>query len=194
MKSIIIICGLILVQTVNAVEFKAYGEHDVPNPAKKITLDDAGNWLEITVNEWKDRVKTDDGLVNYLYKQGYNYQKQEGFVRIYSLDNKLISEKYSVDYDGMVAREEMLLAFELVKTHPVTSAILEQQAEVIELQGGFNFVDKNNDEACSKGKRCVHVFANTPTKSSILHAVVRLSDKTVPYPVIDTDTMKKRKK
>jgi len=182
-----------LMSMVHAVEFLPLAENDVPNPAKKITLDNQGNWLEITVNEWKDRVKTEAGVKKYVYRQGYNYQKQQGFVRVYTLDQKLVSEEYSVDYDGMVAREEMLVAYDLIKKDPTIQAVLEQHDEVIELQGGFNYADVGDDQICSKGQRCVHVFANTPTKALILHAVVRLSDRTVPYPVLDPKKLKKRK-
>ena len=194
MKLSLFLCLIIKLNVLMAVEYLPLQEHDVPNPAKHITYDDRGNWLEVTVNEWKDRVKTDEGVQSYIYNQGYNYQKQLGFLRVFTLDHQLVSEEYSVDYDGMVAREEMLLAYELIKKDPTVDAVFKQQSETIELQGGFNYADSKSEQVCSKGMRCVHVFANTPTKALILHAIVKLSDKTVPYPLFDTNTIIQKRK
>lgn len=192
MRKVSIICLVLIFNSTLAVEFLPLSEHDVPNPAKSISLDEQGNWLEITVNQWKDRVRTDDGMKSYQYEQGYNYQKKQGFVKVYTLDKELVSQDYSVDYDGMVAREEMLIAYNLVKKNPVIQAVFAKQDEAIELQGGFNYTDSKEGQACSKGERCVHVFANTATKALVLHAVVRLSDRTVPYPMFDKNKLKKR--
>ncbi len=180
MKIILLLIGLS--NAVCAIEYREFTEQDLPNPAKKITLDEQGNWLELTVNEWKDVIETKEGKKKRVFTQGYNYQKRQGFIRSHSLEGQLLSEVYSADFDGMVTREEMMLAYDLFKNHETAKKILEAQNEPIELQGGFNYADQGEGKPCSKGLRCVHVFASTPTKALILHSVVRLTDKSIPYP------------
>ena len=177
----------LLMQPVEQLEFEPYYEADLPNPAIEITRDEQGHWLEVTVNEWHDSVYTKEGHKDYIFQQGYNYAKKAGFIRTYTPDKKLVNEKYAPEYDGIVVREEMLKGFELFKQNPQVMAQLQTSDEPITLHGGFNFEDDNAHEPCFKGNRCVHVFASTPTISVLAHAIVKLSDESVPYPTYDTD-------
>lgn len=178
---------LLICLGVNAQQFEPYYEADLPNPAINITKDKDGNFVEVTVNEWHDSVYTKEGNKNYIYRQGYNYKKKQGFIRTFSTDNKLLVEKYSEKYDGMVVREEMLQAFELFKHDPTISKLLKSTKEPITIHGGFNYEDSEKVAACSPGNRCVHVIASTPTIAVLAHAIVKLVDKSVPYPTYDTD-------
>ena len=172
-----------------ALEFEPYYEADLPNLAVKITKDEQGNFIEVTVNEWHDSVYTKEGHKNYIFQQGYDYSRKEGFIRTYSPERTLINETYSYRYDGMVVREEMLQAFELFKTNADVLKLLSAVNEPITLHGGFNFEDENADMPCYPGNRCVHVFASTPSVAVVAHSIVKLADKTVPYPAYDTDTV-----
>ncbi len=192
MKTVMLL--LCLSSTAWAIEYREFTEQDLPNPAKKITLDGQGNWLELTVNEWKDVVETKEGKQKRIFTQGYNYQKRQGFIRVHSFQGELLNETYSEEYDGMVTREEMMLAYDLFKKHEVNRKVLEQQNEPIELQGGFNYADQGKGQPCSIGLRCVHVFASTPSKPLILHSVVRLTDQTIPYPEFNLHLKKQKNK
>ncbi len=173
---------LLLSNTVDGIEYKPLFDEELPDPAYKITLDDDGNWLELTVDIWVDVIHTDAGKLKRKYAQGYNYHKKQGFMRVYDLDGKLLSEVYGVDYDGSITKEEMLLAFDLFKAHPTVQGILQKEQGPIELFGGFTYADKGEDQPCSRGLRCVHIFANNESKPIILHSIVRLTDRTIPYP------------
>jgi hypothetical protein len=168
-----------------AIEYDKVYEQDLSANALKITRDEQGNWLEITANEWHDVVFTEQGEKAYIYQQGYNYQKQSGFLRTYTPDKKLVSEVWSPEGGGMVSREEILLSFELFKKHPEINQVLAKENEAIKLFGGFGYVDNEPNQACYQGKRCVHVFAHTDSKTMVAHAIVKLSDQTIPYPDFD---------
>ena len=169
------------------VKFANHFEADLPNPAVNITKDENGNFIEVTVNEWHDSVYTKEGNKNYIFHQGYDYSRKEGFIRTYTSDKKLVNENYSNQIDGMVVREEMMIAFELFKKHPMVKKLLEQHDETITLHGGFNFEDDNANQPCFPGNRCVHVFASSDSKAIVAHSIVKLADQTVPYPAFDTD-------
>ncbi|MCX7553941.1 hypothetical protein OS175_08620 [Marinicella sp. S1101] len=186
MKKLILLTFLVTLPAWSQ-QFEPYFEADLPNPAIAITKDDAGEWLEITVNEWHDSVYTKTGNKHYIFQQGYNYKKKQGFIRTYTPERELVNEKYAAEYDGMVVREEMLEGFEIFKKNPQVKALLKNAEEPITLHGGFNFEDDNKHEPCYKGNRCVHVFASTPTISVLAHAIVKLSDRSVPYPSYDID-------
>ena len=184
MKIVSIILVLLCWQ-IHAIEYAPILDSDISAPALNITNDDQGNWLEITSKEWRDVVFTDKGEQAYIYQHGYNYQKQEGFLRTFTLDRKLVSETHSPSGGGMVSREELLLAFELFKNHKEILKTLEKETIPIYIFGGFGFADKKPDQACYHGQRCVHVFAHTDEKEMIAHAIVKLNDRSIPYPDFD---------
>lgn len=189
----ILIVGLFILSSVaQAVTFGTIAEADWPNKAKKIINDQKGNWLEITINDWHDVVSTAEGPKKYRYTQGYNYQKKEGFVRTYDLNGQLVNETYGPEYDGRMTKEEMEVAYTLFKKHPEVLKSLAGIKETIHLQGGFNYAEDEPNRPCSLGQRCVHVFAHTDTKELVVHAVVRLTDRSIPYPNFNHN--KKREK
>ncbi len=188
-----IIALLLYMQTAAAIEYAEYNEADLPNPAEAIQRDEAGNIVEVTINRWQDRVKTAEGDKLYEYRQGYNYQKKQGFIRTFTLQGDLVHEEYARRIDGMVSREEMLKAFELFKADPFQQTLMAAEEQAIVLHGGFNFEDDEEGEPCFKGNRCVHVFASTPKTTVVAHAIVRLTDNSIPYPTFDTDDVTKAK-
>ncbi len=173
---------LTLGSVAQGVTFGTIAEADWPNKAKKITTNEKGEWLEITINDWQDVVSTADGQKKYRYTQGYDYQKKQGFVRTYGLDGQLVNETYGPEYDGRMTREEMEVAYDLFKKHPDVLKSLAEIKETIHLQGGFNYAEETPNRPCSLGQRCVHVFAHTNTKELVVHAVVRMTDRSIPYP------------
>lgn len=177
--------------SVEAVEYMPIYEADLSSPALKITTNEQGQWLEITASEWHDVVFTDEGQKSYLYRLGYNYKKQQGFLRTYTPDMKLVSEVFDEKTGGMVSREELLLAFDIFKADPKIHAVLTQESEPINIFGGFGYADKLPEEACYLGQRCVHVFAHTKSKSMVAHAIVKLNDQSIPYPDFDGINNKK---
>lgn len=185
MKPFMTIILLTISITVMAIEYVPTREADVSDPALAITKDNDGNWLEITTREWQDVVLTDEGEKSYVYQQGYNYQKQQGFLKTYTTDKKLVNETYGAQNGGMVSKEELLLAFELFKKHEAIHNVLAKEKTPIYVFGGFGYADKSSKAACYYGQRCVHVFAHTDTKEMIAHAIVKLNDRTVPYPDFD---------
>lgn len=185
MKKILFLLWLCL--NAHAQQIEPYYEADLPNPAIEIIKDEVGNFKEVTVNEWQDSVYTKEGNKDYIYRQGYDYSKKQGFIRTYTLNRELVFEEYSAKYDGMVVREEMYQAFELFQNDSDVAKLLNSAKEPITIHGGFNYEDNQQQGECSPGNRCVHVIASTPTIPVLAHAVVKLSDKTVPYPEYDTD-------
>ncbi len=188
---------LLIGTTAQAVEYAPIRNQDLSAPALNVTEDDQGNWLEITASEWRDVVYTDEGQASYVYQMGYNYQKQQGFLRTYTPDMQLVSEVYNAQSGGMVSREELLLAFELFKAHPEINQVLASEQALIHLYGGFGYADQHADGVCyqgNKNRRCVHVFAHTDSKSMVAHAIVKLSDRTIPYPDFDGIYTKKEVK
>lgn len=169
----------------HAIEYASINKADLSNPALNITTDDQGQWLEITASEWHDVVFTDEGEKPYLYRIGYNYKMQQGFLRTYTPDMKLVSEVYDKKTGGMVSREELLLAFDIFKADPDIQAVLAKENEPINVFGGFGYADKLPEQACYIGQRCVHVFAHTKSRSMVAHAIVKLNDKSIPYPDFD---------
>ena len=164
---------LVLISTSSlALKIEPYYEADLPNLAIDITRDDTGKFIEVTVNEWHDTIYTKEGTKNYIYRQGYNYQKKKGFIRTYSPEMKLLFEEYSEKNDGMVVREEMLVAFDLFKADSTVAKLLSDTNEPITIHGGFNYEDKKPTEACYPGNRCVHVIASTPSVAVLAHAIV----------------------
>ncbi len=177
--------SLLALGTAHAIEYDKIYEQDLSAPALKITKDEHGNWLEITTNQWHDVVYTDEGEKSFVYQQAYNYQKQTGILRVYTPDMKLVEEVSQVEGGGMASREEIMRSFEIFKKHPEIHQVLAKEDEPIKLFGGFGYIDKQADQACYQGKRCVHVFAHTESKSMVAHAIVKLSDQSVPYPDFD---------
>ncbi|WP_154223306.1 hypothetical protein [Marinicella rhabdoformis] len=177
--------------TVNAIEYVPIRDADVSEPAMSITKDKEGAWLEVTAREWQDVVFTDDGEKSYIYQQGYNYQKQKGFLKTYTTDRKLVNEVYTPESGGMVSREELMKAFEIFKNHDAIHETLAKEITPIYIFGGFGYADKTPNAACYLGQRCVHVFAHTDSKDMIAHAIVKLNDQTIPYPDFDGLNAKK---
>ncbi len=174
-----------------AVEFLPHSQADLPAPALQISY--AGSeFEEVLVNEWKDVVMIDGIKRQFLYQQGYNYKKKEGFSRTVNSDGSVYHQKYSVDHSTMVSQEEMMVAFEVFKNNPEVKNILSKETLPISLYGGFSFNDKKKDEPCYKGNRCVHIMASSESNSLIVNSIVKLNDKTVPYPVFDMKELKKR--
>jgi hypothetical protein len=190
------ILALIFSMTVSVgdLKFETIYEQDLPNAAIAITESNDGEFIEVIVNEWQDTAHTQDGIKKYIFQQGYDYSKKQGFIRTYSTDRKLINETYSADYDGMVVREELLQAFEIFKSNHDILKLLMSTDEVIRLHGGFNYADKNKSDYCYKGSRCVHVFASTLNHPVLAHAIVKLTDKSIPYPHFDMEQFKKKNK
>jgi hypothetical protein len=188
-KRLIFLC--LICSSAGAIDFAPIYDQDLSNPAIKITRDEQGNWLEIITNQWHDVVYTDDGKKSYIYQQAYNYQKQTGFLRTFTPDMQPVSETQNPMGGGMISREELLVAFKIFKSNPVVIKLLEQEKEPIKVFGGFGYVDKNKQEPCYQGQRCVHVFAHTESKTMVAHAIVKLNDQSVPYP--DYDGLMKQK-
>ena len=182
---ILLLCGG-LVQAIEYVEPKM---GDLPGPAVKIVRDADKNFEDVLMREWSDRVYTDEGTKQYTYQQGYNYKKKEGYIRVLDKQGKVVSEEYSANIDGGVSREETQLAFELFKAHPEIQKRLNNLEEKIYIYGGFNYLDQKSDKACYSGNRCVHIFASTISDPLVAHAVVRLNDRTIPYPNYETDSV-----
>ncbi len=168
-----------------AIEFDKIYDYDLSAPAIKITKDAQGNWVEITTNQWHDQVQTEEGKKSYIYQQAFNYQLETGFLRTYTPEMELVNEVKNAEGGGMASREEILLSFELFKKHPEINQVLAQEKEPIKLFGGFGYQDSSPDKACYQGKRCVHVFAHTVSKPLIAHAIVKLTDQSIPYPDFD---------
>lgn len=173
--------------TSSAIEIEPYYDADLPNPAINITKDEQGNFLEVTVNEWHDKVYVQGEYKNYVFHQGYDYSKKQGFIRTYSDDMQLINETYSHQNDGMVVREEMMQAFEIFKSNETVLQLLVTAEQAITIHGGFNYEDPKEDQPCFVGNRCVHVFASTPNVPVLAHAIIKLVDQSVPYPLYDMD-------
>ncbi|WP_395376645.1 hypothetical protein [Marinicella sp. W31] len=170
-----------------AIEYADVKLGDLPGPAVKIVRDGDNNFQDVMMREWTDRVYTDEGTQQYVYQQGYDYSKKEGYIRVLDLQGNIVREEYSAKTDGGVSREETQLAFELFKAHPEIQKQLQNLKEKIYIYGGFNYLDQKSDQACYSGNRCVHIFASTISNPLVAHAVVRLNDKTIPYPEYDTD-------
>ncbi|MCF6299803.1 MAG: hypothetical protein L3J52_01560 [Proteobacteria bacterium] len=187
MKKTLFIVSLLYSFQVFSIEIAPLNDADLPNPAVKISYDDSKKITEVIVNEWHDRVDSPSGRKQLKFQQGYDYTRKEGFIRSYDLSGKLLNETYSASYDGMVTREEMLLAFEIFKTQKNVIDKLKKEEGVIVLHGGFNYEDSQADQPCYQGNRCVHVFASSKTTAIVSHSVIKLTDGSVPYPEYDTD-------
>ncbi len=174
-----------------AVDFLPHSQADLPSPALHISYDGT-EFEEVLVNEWKDVVMIDGKKRQFLYQQGYNYKKKEGFSRTINSDGSTYHEKYSVDHITMVSLEEMMVAFEIFKNHPDVKKILSKETLPISIYGGFSFNDKKKNEPCYKGTRCVHIMASSENNALLVNSIVKLNDKTVPYPVFDMNELKKR--
>ena len=185
MKSKLTILLLTITFTAIGIEYVPTREADISDPALSISKDKDGEWLEITTREWHDVVLTDEGEKSYIYHQGYNYKKQKGFIKTYTTDKKPVNEMYGADTGGMVSKEELMLAFDIFKKHGDIHKILAKETTPIYVFGGFGYADKSPKGACYNGQRCLHVFAHTDTKEMIAHAIIKLNDKTVPYPDYD---------
>lgn len=172
-------------------EIKAFSESDLPRKAKNIVYFESGNIKELVKNSWTDRVKSKDGLLYYSYEQGYNYEKKQGFLKIYDNHGKLIEEKWDKEIDGAICQEEALIAFEIFKKNSTVIRQFDLTDEIIELQTGFNF--KDNDK-CKLGNRCVHVFARAGDVSVLAHSIIKLTDSSVPYPEFDMETTHEKQK
>lgn len=194
MSSKILFLLIILSSAADAITINPYFEADLPNPAVSFTKSKEGTFVEVIVNEWQDTAHTKEGIKKYIFQQGFDYSKHQGFIRTFTPDRILVNETYSAEYDGMVAREELLEAFEIFKSNPEILKILSATDETITLHGGFNYADKQESAACHAGSRCVHVFASIPTNSVLAHAIVKLVDKSVPYPHFDMEQFENNKK
>ncbi|VAW44314.1 hypothetical protein MNBD_GAMMA02-1210 [hydrothermal vent metagenome] len=189
---LLVIFTLFVSVSISAQEFVPSFEEDLTNPAVKFTLDKKGGFKEVVVLRWHDSVYTKNGHINYTFEQGFDYPKKQGFIRTYDAENKLINEDYSYKYDGIVAREELLQVFEIFKSNPSVKKILAEIKEPITLHGGFSYADKEESQPCYSGNRCVHVFASIPSNSVAAHAIVKLTDKSVPYPHFDAEMYRKK--
>jgi len=166
--------------------FKELRDSDLPRKAKSIVYDDSGKIIELVKNSWSDRLKSKDGgHVYYSYEQGYNYEKKQGFLKVYDDKKNLIEEKWDKEIDGAICQEEALIAFDVFKNNAKVKKQFALTDEVIELQTGFNFQD---DDKCKLGNRCVHVFASAGDVTVLAHSIVKLSDLSVPYPEYDMET------
>ncbi len=181
------------INTSVAIEYVPQREEDLPQPAVNIIYQDS-KIVEVLVDEWKDTVLLDGERRQFSYQQGYNYNKKQGFSRTVNPDGSIYHEKYSVDYSLMVSKEEMMTAFEIFKSHPKVIKILNEETLPISLYGGFSYKDEKIDEPCYKGNRCVHIMASSSANSLVIHSIVKLNDKTVPYPVFDMEHLKRGKK
>jgi hypothetical protein len=152
---------------------------DIPQPALEISYKDDGNILQVTHGSWMDRVRTKEGMKYRKYEQGYNYEKKQGFIRVFNQQGDLLQETWNKNIDGGVSKEELLKAFELFKDNDIVKAQLKNADTSITIHGGFNYQDRKE---CELGSRCVHVFASTPKVDILAHSIVRLSDNTVAYP------------
>ncbi|MDJ1140433.1 hypothetical protein [Marinicella marina] len=170
-----------------ALEILPFYESDLPPWAIAIKKNESGEFLEVTTNQWHDKVMTDEGEKRFIYRQGHDYIKRQGFLRTYTHDEQLVNEVYDVENDASVIREEIFIAFELFKMHPEIRKLLIDEGQPIILNGGFNYLDKEPTQPCYFGNRCVHVMASSANTAMVAHAVVRLSDKSIPYPHFDTD-------
>ncbi len=169
---------------ISAEDFKVTYPADLPNEAIEISHDENGELLRVTVNRWTDRVKTDEGMAYRTFEQGYDYSKKQGFIYTFDENDNKIGEAWSVDIDGMVTREELMVAFDLFKNNETVKNHFSETDMQIILHGGFNFQDNSE---CNAGNRCVHVFASTDKVAILAHSIVRLSDSTVVYPDFDMD-------
>ncbi len=189
-KSLIIIILALLVNlqiSLAQSKFEPTYSYDLPPKGENIVYDKQGGIQTITTSTWVDRVKTKNGLHYHKFVQGFDYQKKQGFIRIYDDKGKLLQENWNKNIQGGVAQEELLKAFELVKNNPIVKKHFKQTKDKISLYGGFNFIDNSQ---CQLGNRCVHVMANTVNNPMVAHAIVRLTDAKVVYPDYDMDKSK----
>ncbi|WP_223787619.1 hypothetical protein [Marinicella meishanensis] len=184
MKHLMLI-GVLVMGTAHAIKYDTIYEQDLSAPAIKITQDDAGNWVEITTSQWQDTVQSDEGQKSFIYQLSFNYVEKTGYLRTYTTDMALVSEVKHPDGGGMASREEIMRSFEIFKQHPDIIKVLQQEQEPIKLFGGFGYADDEPGQSCYQGQRCVHVFAHTESKALVAHAIVKLSDQSVPYPDFD---------
>ncbi len=156
---------------------------DLPPLAPEIRFDDEGHIEWLVVSEWTDRVVIDGERVYYNYRQGYDYLKREGFIQVHDLKGNLVRERSGTDIGPGVSREELLVAFDVIKQDPAIRTRLEQANGPVHLHGGFNFSGSEGDSQreCRDGMRCVRVMASTETTASVIHSVVRLNDRTVVF-------------
>ncbi|VAW39167.1 hypothetical protein MNBD_GAMMA01-1749 [hydrothermal vent metagenome] len=187
MKKILLLASFFCSFQVFSIEIAALNDADLPNPAISISYDDSKNMVAVIVNEWHDKVDTPNGRKQYKFQQGYDYTKKQGFIRSFNQAGKMLNETYSARYDGMVTREEMLIAFEIFKKQQNVIDKLKKEDGIIILHGGFNYEDKQADQPCYQGNRCVHVFASSKKTAIVSHSVIKLVDASVPYPEYDTD-------
>ena len=178
MKKLIV---LLLLSTHSLAEekFNKIFTADVPPSAIEIIYKEDGEFLQVTADSWTDRIKTEKGLRYHKFEQGYNYDKKQGFIKVFDEENNLIQETWDKNIDGGVAKEELLKAFELFKSNEVVKKQLKMADSNITIHGGFNYQDRLE---CQVGNRCVHVFASTNTVAILAHSVVRLADNSIAYP------------
>ena len=190
MKNILILT-LFFTGISNAYEFDKVYDHDLPGPALKIVRDENNNFKDIIMRQWSDQIQTKSGKKHYTYQQGYSYEKKQGYLRTLDKDGSVVNETYSIKNDGGVSKEEVLLAFELFKAHPDIQKQLADVDERLYIYGGFNYLDQEENAPCYWGNRCLHVFVSTKSDPVVAHAIVKLTDKSIPYPKYDTEmTMK----
>ncbi len=182
MKTTLTMLLLLLAFNCAGIKYMPVEDADLPNSAVEIILNESGEWHELVINDWQDVVSTPKGKHKYRYQQGFNYTKKQGFIRTFEMNGQLVNEQYGVDYDGRMSKEEMLVAYEIFKSHPDIKQQLAHFKVPIMLQGGFNYAVDESDMPCSKGMRCVHVFAHTAIEPLVAHAVIRMTDRSVPYP------------
>jgi len=186
MKSILVLT-VMLTSISSAYEFDKISEYDLPSPAVKIVRDKNNDFKDVVVRVWSDQIETESGKKYYTYQQGYSYAKKQGYLRTLDKDGSVVHEAYSIKNDGGVSREEVLLAFELFKAHPDIQKQLSGVKERLYIYGGFNYLDQDEKAPCYWGNRCLHVFVSTKSDPVLAHAIVRLTDKTIPYPRFDTE-------
>ena len=188
-----ILLGLLFSTSVFGIEFAPQREEDLPDPALDIIYD-GKDMVEVLVESWEDVVKLNGNTIRFTFLQGYNYKKKQGFNRTLNPDGSIYYEEYSADYNLMVSREEMMIAFEVFKKHPQVIKVLNQEGVPINLYGGFSFEDQQQNMPCYKGNRCVHIMASTSENSLVIHSIVKLNDLSVPYPMYDMEQFKRGKK
>lgn len=182
---ILILFGVGLCQ---AYQFDQVHDADLPNPAVKIVRDKDGHFSDIILRQWFDSVVRNGEKTHYTYQQGYNYEKKQGYIRVLDKNGKVASEEYSIDNNGGTCKEEVLLAFEIFKAHPEIKEQLGGIEEKLLIYGGFNYADQEVEKPCSAESRCVHVFVSTRSVPLVAHAIVKLTDRTIPYPKFAMDS------
>lgn len=176
------LCTIVMVCVASGAaepEFRPLLDQDLPPLAVSIDRDEDGNIQTIVTSEWVDRIGSGSQQTYYRYRQGYDYQRKEGFHRVYSLEDQLIRENRGSQIRPSISREELLEAFEAFKNHPDVQLQLKQATSPIMLYGGFNYSGPAAGQKCADGWRCVLVVAQTIESSSLAHSVVRLNDKQV---------------